>query len=210
MFTEYGPEVFYVGGDKSTYVSADVRNLMITDFGLPIAEYAQVSDVLNRGGEWCATGIFNARSDMGYPTSTELAKISGCGSSVGMQSFTPAGGLGGVHFYGIKPDPDIKSSWPKGAVSVVWRQRDYNGKPENENVVVTFENGHVYNILPFMPAISGVRPSVYHDPAVGFVPLVYYILMILIIVLILSLVGYGIYRVSRGKSSNEPIDEIEA
>lgn len=206
MFIEYGPEVFYVGGVNGIYVSEEVRKNMIADFGLPVATYAQVEAAGKSGGEWCATGVISDRAEMGYPTGSELVKIPGCGTFIGMQTYTPDGNIGGVHFYGIKPDPDIKSSWPAGAESVVWAQgKTYGGELMNENAIIKFKNGNSYTILPFKnPSVN--RAAVYHDELVGEYSFVLIMLLVIFAVIIVVAIILGMYYLFRKPNSDE--DEI--
>jgi hypothetical protein len=114
------PEVFHSSGYNTLDYNAE--SVCSNYNGAKQATKAQLAAAQAAGADWCSTGWVSDNFDAQYPINVSL--VQGCGSSPGIQSWTPPSKKAGVNCYGIKPKegefPEIKP-WTPG----VYYQKDY-------------------------------------------------------------------------------------
>lgn len=72
-----------------------------------LATPAQITDVFNAQGNWCAYGYVNDPTVVAqYPITSPLnAKLPGCGGTYGVMGSDLASQVAGINVYGVKPGP---------------------------------------------------------------------------------------------------------
>jgi len=110
-------EVYAIGGYNYTPATAADK---CATYGGTLATLSQLTAAQAAGADWCSTGFLADMLGKSYwPINTPR---DGCGSSAGIQQWTPESGLAGANCYGVKPKQGLYADVLPFKTGGAWNQ----------------------------------------------------------------------------------------